>query len=151
MRSYQVPLLKIHVLTLRRPDLDLLECTLHQSPQVCWPIAFLVWHKSVTLFLFINFPLTGELNIDDLCTVQTATWSAFSQWYNIGLQLGLSAATLDALRRNHRDICEDCYTQVLATWLRGDCPRPTWSALAEALRAPTVGMGHLAEQLPRKC
>ena len=55
--------------------------------------------------------------------------------------------TLDAVRRNHRDICEDCYRTVLGEWLR-DHPSPTWSALEDALRAPSVKMNHIAEQLP---
>ena len=55
--------------------------------------------------------------------------------------------TLDAVRRNHRDICEDCYRTVLGEWLRNH-PSPTWSALEDALRAPSVKMSHIAEQLP---
>ena len=75
---------------------------------------------------------------------QNFTWDARSKWYNVGLALGISADTLDAIRRNHQGICEDCYTTVLREWLREE---PTLSSLAEALRSPSVNMGHLAEQL----
>ena len=36
---------------------------------------------------------------------------------------------------------------MLGEWLR-DHPSPTWSALEDALRAPSVKMNHIAEQLP---
>jgi hypothetical protein len=35
---------------------------------------------------------------------------------------------------------------MLTTWLR-EHPQPTWSALAEALRSPSVGLYHLAEEI----
>ncbi|MCG8625714.1 MAG: death domain-containing protein [Proteobacteria bacterium] len=62
----------------------------------------------------------------------------------MGLELGISADSLDAIRRNHRDICEDCYTTILKQWLKGNHPRPTLAALAEALSSRAVGMAHLA-------
>ena len=39
---------------------------------------------------------------------------------------------------------------MLTVWLRTPRPRPTWSALIETLRSPSVSMGHLAEELPPK-
>ena len=39
---------------------------------------------------------------------------------------------------------------MLTAWLRMARPRPTWSALIEALRSLSVSMGHLAEELPPK-
>ena len=76
--------------------------------------------------------------------IQNSTWDARSKWYNVGLALGLSPNTLDVIGRNHRDICEDCYRTILKEWLG---KKPTLSSLAEALRSPSVNMGHLAEQL----
>ena len=36
---------------------------------------------------------------------------------------------------------------MLTTWLKMVQPKPTLAALAEALQSPTVGFGHLAEQI----
>ena len=58
--------------------------------------------------------------------------------------------TLDAVKINHREDCDECYTEVLKRWLRNDLS-PTWRALADALRAPSVKMSHIAEQLLAKC
>ena len=91
-----------------------------------------------------------SLLLIDLYKLQSTTWDARSQWYNVGLALGISADSLDTIRRNHRDICEDCYTTILKQWLKGKHPRPTLSALAEALRSPAVNMANLAELLPSK-
>ena len=65
----------------------------------------------------------------------------------MGLELGISADSLDAIRKNNQD-CEDCYTNILKQWLKGKYAGPTLGALAEALRSPAVNMAHLAEQLP---
>ena len=70
----------------------------------------------------------------------STTWDARSQWYNVGLQLGLAADSLDAIKRDNRDICADCFTVILKQWLKGKYPRPTLNALAEALRSPAVNM-----------
>ena len=88
---------------------------------------------------------SGELN-----TVLNLTWDARSKWYNIGLGLGISVGTLDAVKKDHREYCDECYTEVLKRWLRNDLS-PTWRALADALRAPSVNMSHIAEQLLAKC
>ena len=98
------------------------------------------------------FPgIVDILKFRDLSAIQKTTWGARSQWYNVGLELGISADTLDAIKRNNRDICEDCYTTIVKHWLKVKHPRPTWTALAEALKSPSVNMGHLAEQPPPEC
>ena len=81
----------------------------------------------------------------DLASVQTAVWEVRAEWYNIGLQLGLSAGTLDAIKLGNQSNPDTCFTEVLKLWLRGS--GRSWSDLARALRAPTVGYEHLAEQL----
>ena len=87
------------------------------------------------------------LSSGELPTVQNLTWEARSKWYNVGLCLGISVDTLDAVKTNHREDCDKCYTEVLKIWLRNDSS-PTWRALADALRGPSVKMNHIAEQLP---
>ena len=85
----------------------------------------------------------GELNVKDLCVVQEAAWDARAMWYNIGLKLGIDPGTLDVIEGN-KDINER-FRAMLTTWLKMVNPRPTWKALAEALRSPTVGYEHLTE------
>ena len=94
--------------------------------------------------------MTGDLDTNDLHRVQSMTWEARSQWFNVGLGLGLSVNTLEAVRRTNQGDCDVCYTKTLVEWLRWNDPRPTWSTLAEALKSPTVDLGHLAEKLPKQ-
>ena len=85
------------------------------------------------------------MSIEDLQRVRTAIWDARAKWYDIGLALCLSADTLDAVRETQRGDCAKCYTEMLADWLRGVNPLPTWDTLSKALTLS--GYGHLAEQL----
>lgn len=77
------------------------------------------------------------LTIEDLREVQNTIWEARTQWYNIGLGLGLSLGSLEAIQCNNPK-CEDCFRDMLSKWLKKANPRPTWSALAEALESPSV-------------
>ena len=86
----------------------------------------------------------GELNIKDLRAVQKAAWDARAKWYNIGLELDIDPGTLDVIEGNNKDIDKQ-FRAMLTTWLKMIDPKPTGVALAEALRSPTVGCGHLAD------
>ena len=88
------------------------------------------------------------LTEEDLVLVQKAVWKGRAKWYNIGLQLRLVAGTLDAIRQTNNNDAGDCLTSVLKEWLRKSELQPSWSTLAVSLRAPSVGLEHLAEQLP---
>ena len=80
--------------------------------------------------------------------VQKAVWKGRPKWYNIGLQLRLVAGTLDAIRQTKNNDTDDCFTTVLKEWLRRGDLQPSWTSLAKSLRARSVGLGRLAEQLP---
>ena len=97
--------------------------------------------------VFVNFVPTDKLSSGDLHTVLNLTWDARSKWYNIGLNVGIPVGTLKAVNKTHRGDCDECYTAMLDEWLRNH-PSPTWRALEDALRAPSVKMNHIAEQLP---
>ena len=95
------------------------------------------------------FLYPGFLNINHLYNVQVAIWDARVKWYNIGLGLGLSADTLDAIANDHPGKTGECFTDAVKLWLRNEKPQPTWKALAEVLKSPIVGYAHLAENLPK--
>ena len=69
------------------------------------------------------------------------------KWYNIGLKLGISSATLDSINIKDGGNPDNCVTAMINEWLNNGHPPPSWAALAEALESPIVGYGHLAEQL----
>jgi hypothetical protein len=88
------------------------------------------------------------LTIDDLARVQRAVWEGRSKWDNIGLELGLTAGTLDAIKKTNHHVVEDCFRETLKQWLmRSSDLKPTSSSLAKALKSPTVGLAQLAEDI----
>ena len=89
---------------------------------------------------------TGELTIQDLRKVRGATWDARTEWYDIGLELGIHPAKLEEIKKDY-SLTKDQFREMLTTWLKMVNPKPTLAALAEALRSPSVGHGHLAERL----
>ena len=88
-----------------------------------------------------------SLTVDDLASVRRAVWDGRAKWYDIGLELGLTAGTLDAIQQTNHDQTDHCFRATLKQWLSRADLHPSWSSLAAALRAPPVGLGHLAEQL----
>jgi hypothetical protein len=90
----------------------------------------------------------GKLTTDDLGDVLEAVWEARVKWFNIGLKLGISAGTLNAIKKNNSQDPDDCLTAMLEYWLNNGQPKPLWAALAKALKSPMVGYAQLAEELP---
>ena len=87
------------------------------------------------------------LTVDDLASVRRAVWDGRAKWYDIGLELGLTAGTLDAIQQTNHDHTDHSFRATLKEWLSRADLQPSWSSLAAVLRAPPVGLGHLAEQL----
>ncbi len=87
---------------------------------------------------------------DDLLKIINRTWEARSQWYNIGLGLGISVGDLDTIYTNNQGICGTCYRELFKKWLRNH-HRPTWTLLAKALESPSVGMADLANRIADMC
>ena len=96
-------------------------------------------------YSFKFFFHTGGLGISDLCKVLKATLEARTKWYYIGLELGIDPGTLGAIKTDNDDSM-DRLSAMLDAWLKMAQPKPTLTALA-ALQSPTVGYGHLAEQI----
>ena len=87
------------------------------------------------------------LTEEDLVSVHRKVWEGRAKWYDIGLELGLTARTLDAIQQTMKHDTNNCFTATLKEWLRTSDLHPSWIYLARALKAPPVGLGHLAEQL----
>ena len=93
--------------------------------------------------------ITGQLSYDDLKDVRRAVWDARSKWKDIGVELGLRPATLENLKDEHRGN-NACVTEMLTIWLKGLTPNPTWQALIDALKEPTVCEEALASQIQQQ-
>ena len=137
-----------HPATIPRPKTGLLTCS------VCPKSVFSTMTERHELWLGKAASLSStstyiddratELYIEDLCLVQNTIWMARAKWYNIGLNLNIHMGTLDAIKKDNDD-SDDRFRAMLITWLKTVQPKPTWEALAEALRSPSVGYEQLAE------
>ena len=90
------------------------------------------------------------ISLKDLGSVLKESFAARSKWYYIGLELGVEASELDAIKKDNPDAVKDCYLETLKCWLKGVAPKPTWTALAEALASDMVDEVGLAEKLREK-
>ena len=95
-----------------------------------------------------------ELTEGHLRDIQNKLWPARSQWYNIGLGLGLSPDTLDVIDHDNQGV-DAKFRCMILKWLRGgkEC---SWVALYKALSDPSVERGVLANTLllelcPKTC
>ena len=85
--------------------------------------------------------------MSDLASVQRAVWQGRAKWYNIGLELGLVAGTLDAIQETQHYNTDRCFTETLKIWLESPDLHPSWRSLARSLAAPPVALERLAKQL----
>lgn len=67
-----------------------------------------------------------------------------TQWFRLGLGLGIDRDTLAVIERNRRLDASGALIDVLKAWLRV-CENPTWVAVVSALRG--IGEGNLARRL----
>ena len=90
-----------------------------------------------------NFILTCThiaLTPDNMKEMLDLTWEYRSKWKFIGIELGIDTGTLDALDTDNKK-AEQCLTELINLWLRGRSPKPTRSAIKEALQSSRVGGG----------
>jgi len=93
------------------------------------------------------FCLSDRLREDDLADVQRKLLAATTKWYNLGLELGQRASTLDCIDVKYRSDPSTCFRQVLKLWLNGVDPSPTWQAMVKALNSSTVAKYQLAKEI----
>ena len=115
--------------------------------QVCTFITIFASLPAIIHCNIVNtFTYAGVLTITDLRKIQRAAWDSRDEWYNIGLELSIDPETLNVIKRDNAKT-NDCFREMLTTWLKIVQPKPTLAALAEALQSPTVGFERLAEQV----
>ena len=85
------------------------------------------------------------LSVDDLRVVMKELNDVRANWNNIGVQLGVSVGTLDAIDKQYSDP-SDCLRKALTTWLKSSTP--TWTNIVDALKV--VGEARLAADLKHK-
>ena len=88
--------------------------------------------------------------MNDLPEVFTSVFDARAKWQDLGLVLKIDAASLDAIEMDNPRNVQGCLRCLLKIWLRRAQPKPSWEALAEALRSPLVDEEHLIFNFPRK-
>ena len=64
-------------------------------------------------------------------------------------KLKLPYYTVDALEKQYTDPQERLY-HIIAEFLKGVEPRPTWRVILDALRSPVVNLPRLAEDIERR-
>ena len=69
-----------------------------------------------------------------------------SQWYTLGLQLGLKTDLLNTIGGG-RDDAHNCFCKVLEEWLKGSHRPCTKEKLLQAIRSPTIRNNCLARQI----
>ena len=85
--------------------------------------------------------------MDDLAAVQRKLFVVRTKWYNLGLELGQQVSTLDSIAAKYSSDPSQCFREVLLEWLKGVDPPPTWHAMVNALKSPTVAQPQVAEQI----
>ncbi len=85
------------------------------------------------------------LGIINLKRVRTLLYTVRAKWYDIGVELEIHSGTLESIKRQYSDP-KDCLNEMIKEWLKSINPRPTWKALADALKAEFVNEIALAEK-----
>ena len=93
--------------------------------------------------------MLGQLTPRDLKTVRTEIWEARLKWCDIGIELELSKSDLDTIQQNYTEV-NKCFNEMLCEWVKRVDLQPNWNSLVNALCAPAVGLGHLAQKVQRK-
>ncbi len=102
----------------------------------------------VVLLYILCTGTTLGLETSDLKLVYGALFEVRAKWRRIGLELGLTPGTLDAIEQRKINP-SDRLEAVLLDWLRG-ATAATWEQVIDALRSALVGAIQLARKLELK-
>ena len=98
-------------------------------------------------FLPFYFPVAStQLTLKEILNELSEV--AAAQWYQLGIQLEIPAATLSTIESDHPRDAQRCMIEVLNTWLQ-IVPGCSWAKLTEAVEA-MGGYAVLAKKLRQK-
>ena len=83
--------------------------------------------------------MSSELNLK---TVYNILYDIRRQWIDIGVNLEIDITKLGEIKDKY-DKPGDCLREMIIIWLKKE---PTWKALADALRSPSVNEEKVAKQ-----
>ena len=98
-------------------------------------------------------PITSvmaRLTIDSLKDVREALFDVRNSWYDIGVELDVSPATLDNIKTQFHDNAGHCLREMLKVWLKGvDC---SWKVIVAALKSKALreSTGTLATEIEKE-
>ena len=101
---------------------------------------------------FVPLPsssVMARLTIADLKDVREAVFDGQNSWYDIGVELDVSPATLDNIKTQFHDDA-DCLREMLKVWLKGlDC---SWKVIVAALKSKALRQktGTLATEIEKE-
>ena len=70
------------------------------------------------------------------------------EWFRVGLELGLSEATLSTIKYDHHRSVETCKRKMVQKWLHSPRLNPSWCSLVKALQA--VGLNAAAAKISKQ-
>ena len=91
----------------------------------------------------------AELTEGDHVTVLNEIYGARVRAYFVGLNLKIPTDKLESIRSRYDDD-GDRLNYVIVEFLKQIDPKPTWRAIVDALKSPSVNMARLAEKIEAK-
>ena len=92
----------------------------------------------------------ARLTIDSLKDVREALFDVRNSWYDIGVELDVSPATLDNIKTQFHDNAGHCLREMLKVWLKGvSC---SWRVIVAALKSKALreNTGTLATDIEKE-
>ena len=83
---------------------------------------------------------------NDLLQVRRATVEV-TEWYDLGLELGLLPYQLDAIQKDSRGVTTEGQRMMLQKWL--DTGSASWSSLVKALKSPLINKESIADEIAK--
>ena len=93
---------------------------------------------------YFCFLINDTIDID-LLQVRRATVEV-TEWYDLGLELGLLPYQLDVIQKDSR-VTTDGQRLMLQKWL--DTGSASWSSLVEALKSPLINKEKIADEIAK--
>ena len=82
----------------------------------------------------------------DLKLLRNFLYDVRLKWYDIGVELDISPADLDVIKKKNHDDPGDCLREMLWMWLKFVDNRPNWNEIAKALTTKVINELALANK-----